>query len=80
MVCGLLAWSCKEKWEWVVLLGKESAGILKYKEASYVSGENVAGRVQRFLEHFCEASGSYLYIHNDVSVLSAFFLYLCWAL
>lgn len=45
-----------------------------------VSGENGAGRVQSFLELFCKASGSYLYIRNDVSVLSAFSLYLCWTL
>lgn len=64
----------------MVLLGKENADTLKCKEAKYVSGENVAGRVQRFLEPFCKASGSDLCIHNDVSVLSAFFLYLCWTL
>lgn len=30
------------------LVGQESADTLKYKEAKYVSGENVACRAQRF--------------------------------
>jgi len=36
----------------VVWLEKETADTLKYRKAKYLSGENVVGRVQKFLELF----------------------------
>ena len=38
------------------------------------------GQGAEILREFLQGFRKYLYIHNDVSVLSAFFLYLCWAL
>lgn len=66
---------------WVVLLGKGSADSLEYEEAKYVSGENVAGRVQSCLEHV------FARLQEAISIFTMMFLscqhiflYLSWTL
>lgn len=66
---------------WVVLWGKERADSLKYKEAKYVMRENVAGRVQSFLELFIARLQEAISIFTMMFLsCQHFFLYLSWTL
>lgn len=49
------------------LLGEQSADTLKHKEARHISGDNVAGRVHRFLERFSR-------LQEAISIFTMMFL------